>query len=64
MLVCIIVSSKMDVCGDGIATAYYVLIDGAGPCGLRSAIETQLLGAEVVMVEDRNDFIKNSIVKL
>ena len=64
MLVCIIVRSKLNVCGDGIATAYHVLVDGEGPCGLRSAIETHLLGAETVLVEARNDFIKNSIEKL
>ena len=31
-----------------------VLIIGAGPCGLRTAIEAQLLGAKVVIVEKRD----------
>jgi thioredoxin reductase len=32
-----------------------VLIIGAGPCGLRTAIEAQLLGAKVVRISvDKN----------
>ena len=31
-----------------------VHIIGAGPCGLRTAIEAQLLGAKVVIVEKRD----------
>ncbi|KAK8384350.1 hypothetical protein O3P69_009264 [Scylla paramamosain] len=37
-----------------------VLIIGAGPCGLRSAIEAQLLGAKVVVVEKRDRFSRNN----
>jgi len=33
-----------------------VLVIGAGPCGLRTAIEAQLLGAKVVVIEKRDRF--------
>ncbi|KAK2715315.1 F-actin-monooxygenase Mical-like isoform X3 [Artemia franciscana] len=41
-----------------------VLIIGAGPCGLRSAIEAQLLGAKVVVIEKRNDFSRNNVLHI
>lgn len=41
-----------------------VLIIGAGPCGLRSAIEAQLLGAKVVVVEKRDRFSRNNVLHL
>ncbi|XP_071050107.1 protein-methionine sulfoxide oxidase mical3a isoform X9 [Onthophagus taurus] len=41
-----------------------VLIIGAGPCGLRSAIEAQLLGAKVVVVEKRDRMTRNNVLHL
>ncbi|XP_023222402.1 uncharacterized protein LOC111623901 [Centruroides sculpturatus] len=41
-----------------------VLIIGAGPCGLRTAIESQLLGAKVVVVEKRDRFSRNNVLHL
>ena len=37
---------------------------GGGPVGLRTAIETQLLGAKTILVEKRNEFTRNNILKL
>jgi len=41
-----------------------VLIVGAGPCGLRTAIETQMLGATTVIIERRDGFTRNNVLKL
>lgn len=41
-----------------------VLIIGAGPCGLRTAIEAQLLGAKVVLIEKRNSFSRTAFVAI
>ncbi|XP_049819876.1 F-actin-monooxygenase Mical isoform X3 [Aethina tumida] len=41
-----------------------VLIIGAGPCGLRTAIEAQLLGAKVVVVEKRDRLSRNNVLHL
>uniref|UniRef100_T1JBG6 Glucose-6-phosphate 1-dehydrogenase n=1 Tax=Strigamia maritima TaxID=126957 RepID=T1JBG6_STRMM len=41
-----------------------VLIIGGGPCGLRAAIEAQLLGAKVVVIEKRDRFSRNNVVHL
>ncbi|XP_013147442.1 PREDICTED: protein-methionine sulfoxide oxidase mical3b isoform X2 [Papilio polytes] len=41
-----------------------VLIIGAGPCGLRVAIECQLLGAKVVVVEKRDRMSRNNVLHL
>nr|XP_018895758.1 PREDICTED: protein-methionine sulfoxide oxidase Mical isoform X3 [Bemisia tabaci] len=41
-----------------------VLIIGAGPCGLRAAIEAQLLGAKVVVVEKRDKISRNNVLHL
>jgi len=41
-----------------------VLCVGAGPVGLRAAIEVQLLGARVVVVERRPKFTRNNVLKL
>ncbi len=37
---------------------------GAGPCGLRAAIELALLGAEVIVIEKRNSFSRNNVLHL
>ncbi|PIK62103.1 hypothetical protein BSL78_00986 [Apostichopus japonicus] len=41
-----------------------ILIVGAGPCGLRAAIELALLGMKVVVVEKRTKFTRNSVLQL
>ncbi|XP_065351605.1 F-actin-monooxygenase Mical isoform X2 [Cloeon dipterum] len=41
-----------------------VLIIGAGPCGLRAAIEAQLLGAKVVVLEKRDRISRNNVLHL
>ncbi|XP_025967646.2 F-actin-monooxygenase MICAL1 [Dromaius novaehollandiae] len=40
------------------------LVVGAGPCGLRAAIELALLGARVVLVEKRDSFSRNNVLHL
>ena len=37
---------------------------GAGPCGLRAAIEAALLGAKVVVLEKRDRFSRNNVLHL
>ena len=37
---------------------------GAGPCGLRTAIELVLLGARVVVLEKRDSFSRNNVLHL
>ena len=41
-----------------------VLIIGAGPVGLRAAVEAALLGANVVVVEKRDSFSRNNVLHL
>ncbi|XP_034233046.1 F-actin-monooxygenase Mical isoform X4 [Thrips palmi] len=41
-----------------------VLIIGAGPCGLRAAIEAQLLGCKVVVIEKRDRISRNNVLHL
>ena len=41
-----------------------VLIIGAGPSGLRCAIECQLLGAKVVLIEKRDVFSRNNVLHI
>ncbi|XP_071333475.1 F-actin-monooxygenase mical1 [Trachinotus anak] len=40
------------------------LVLGAGPCGLRTAIELSLLGAQVVVLEKRDAFTRNNVLHL
>uniref|UniRef100_A0A673ILB8 Molecule interacting with CasL protein 1 n=1 Tax=Sinocyclocheilus rhinocerous TaxID=307959 RepID=A0A673ILB8_9TELE len=40
------------------------LVLGAGPCGLRTAIELALLGAQVVVLEKRVSFTRNNVLHL
>ncbi|XP_050952591.1 F-actin-monooxygenase mical1 isoform X2 [Labeo rohita] len=40
------------------------LVLGAGPCGLRTAIELALLGAKVVILEKRGSFTRNNVLHL
>lgn len=41
-----------------------ILVIGAGPCGLRTAIECALLGAKTVIVEKRDRFSRNNVLHL
>jgi len=41
-----------------------VTVVGAGPCGLRTAIEAQLLGARVTVIEKRTSFTRNNVLHL
>ncbi|MFH4978331.1 hypothetical protein AB6A40_005040 [Gnathostoma spinigerum] len=41
-----------------------VLVIGAGPCGLRSAIECALLGSRVILVEQRDRFSRNNVLHI
>lgn len=41
-----------------------VLVIGGGPCGMRTAIEAQLLGAKVVVIEKRDRFSRNNVLHL
>lgn len=50
--------------GNGAASGYNVLIIGAGPCGLRAAIECALLGSRVVLLEQRDKFSRNNVLHL
>lgn len=43
-------------CGNNRLSSLCAIVTGAGPCGLRAAIEMRLLGAQVVVVERRTDF--------
>ncbi|XP_077090869.1 protein-methionine sulfoxide oxidase mical3b isoform X8 [Siphateles boraxobius] len=45
-------------------TSTTCLIIGAGPCGLRTAIELGFLGARVVLVEKRDAFSRNNVLHL
>ncbi|XP_078053847.1 F-actin-monooxygenase mical1-like isoform X2 [Mustelus asterias] len=40
------------------------LVLGAGPCGLRTAIELAFLGAKVIVVEKRDSFSRNNVLHL
>ncbi|XP_070538997.1 F-actin-monooxygenase MICAL3-like isoform X3 [Ptychodera flava] len=53
-----------DYKGGKACTNTKVLIIGAGPCGLRSAIDASLLGAKVVVVEKRDRFSRNNVLHL
>ncbi|KRX77410.1 Protein-methionine sulfoxide oxidase MICAL2, partial [Trichinella sp. T6] len=41
-----------------------VLVIGAGPCGLRLAIECAFLGAKVFVLEKRESFVRNNLLHL
>ncbi|CAJ1054454.1 protein-methionine sulfoxide oxidase mical3a-like isoform X2 [Xyrichtys novacula] len=41
-----------------------VVIIGAGPCGLRTAVELGFMGARVVLLEKRDSFSRNNVLHL
>ncbi|XP_074554019.1 protein-methionine sulfoxide oxidase mical3b-like isoform X2 [Halichoeres trimaculatus] len=41
-----------------------VVIIGAGPCGLRTAIELGFMGARVILLEKRDSFSRNNVLHL
>ncbi|XP_023578084.1 F-actin-monooxygenase MICAL1 isoform X2 [Octodon degus] len=45
-------------------TSTKCLVVGAGPCGLRAAVELALLGARVVLVEKRTKFSRHNVLHL
>ncbi|ELW50095.1 NEDD9-interacting protein [Tupaia chinensis] len=45
-------------------TSTKCLVVGAGPCGLRAAVELALLGARVVLVEKRSKFSRHNVLHL
>ncbi|XP_075897847.1 F-actin-monooxygenase mical1 [Nelusetta ayraudi] len=47
-----------------VCTRNKCLVLGAGPCGLRAAIELSLLGAQVVVLEKRETFSRNNVLHL
>ena len=54
------------VSDEGIGAAYgkHVLVVGAGPVGLRAAVEAAFLGAKVDLVEKRDSFTRNNSLHL
>ena len=44
-------------------TSTKCLVVGAGPCGLRAAVELAMLGARVVLVEKRTKFSRHNVVQ-
>ena len=53
-----------EYCNQAACKGKRVLIIGAGPVGLRTAIEAVLLGAEVDVVEKRTSFSRNNVLHL
>ncbi|MBW01756.1 Protein-methionine sulfoxide oxidase MICAL1, partial [Eschrichtius robustus] len=45
-------------------TSTKCLVVGAGPCGLRAAVELAMLGARVVLVEKRTKFSRHNVLHL
>ena len=41
-----------------------MLVIGAGPCGLRMAIEAALLGSKVIVIEMRDYIARNNVLHL
>ncbi|KAJ2954071.1 hypothetical protein O0L34_g2286 [Tuta absoluta] len=57
--------ANLKIYGKGrICSGGKVLIIGAGPCGLRAAIECQLLGCKVVVIEKRDRMSRNNVLHL
>uniref|UniRef100_G3N6E0 F-actin monooxygenase n=1 Tax=Gasterosteus aculeatus aculeatus TaxID=481459 RepID=G3N6E0_GASAC len=50
--------------GDRVCSNTTCVIIGAGPCGLRTAVELSFMGARVVVVEKRDSFSRNNVLHL
>lgn len=57
-------AAKGEYEGNAAAKGKKVLVIGAGPCGLRLAMEAQYLGAETTVVEARTHMTRNNVLKL
>ena len=57
-------AAQPEYCGQTPCKGKRILIVGAGPVGLRAAIEAALLGAEVDVVEKRKSFSRNNVLQL
>ncbi|XP_042347275.1 F-actin-monooxygenase mical1 [Plectropomus leopardus] len=57
-------ASHVDYKQGKVCTKNKCLVLGAGPCGLRTAIELSLLGAQVVVLEKRESFSRNNVLHL
>uniref|UniRef100_A0A8C5HP96 F-actin monooxygenase n=1 Tax=Gouania willdenowi TaxID=441366 RepID=A0A8C5HP96_GOUWI len=50
--------------GRGACTDTTCVVIGAGPCGLRTAVELSFMGARVVLLEKRDSFSRNNVLHL
>ncbi|KAI8802617.1 hypothetical protein BJ742DRAFT_533351 [Cladochytrium replicatum] len=48
---------------DSLASQWRVVISGAGPCGLRAAVECAMLGYDTTVIELRGEFSRHNIMK-
>ena len=57
-------AAKREYGGNAVAAGRAAVVLGAGPCGLRLAIELQLLGATVTVIEKREEMTRNNVLRL
>ncbi|XP_068455206.1 protein-methionine sulfoxide oxidase mical3b-like isoform X3 [Clinocottus analis] len=50
--------------GGGLCNNTTCVVIGAGPCGLRTAVELSFMGARVVLLEKRDSFSRNNVLHL
>lgn len=50
--------------GNKVAEGKVAVVLGAGPCGLRLALELQMLGATTIVIEKREDMTRNNVLRL